>query len=140
MRIWISRFALEGVKDPGNYLFVIAKNRTLDYLRKEKMDFSMRKEFSAQAPNFDESSEDRLIFNENRRIVEEAIDALPQQQKAIYLLSRHEGLTREQIASQMNISVHTVKNHLTDAIKNIKKYLLSKDIMVLVFFTAGILK
>ena len=54
--------------------------------------------------------------------IEEAIRGLPAQQK-IYSLIREQYLTYDQIAEQLNLSSNAVRNHISVALDNIRKYL-----------------
>lgn len=55
-------------------------------------------------------------------MLESLIKQLPPQQRIVYKLSRLQGLSRQQIASQLHISPHTVKNHLQQATRFINAY------------------
>jgi RNA polymerase sigma-70 factor (ECF subfamily) len=61
-----------------------------------------------------------VIASESDRLIMEAIEKLPAQQKQIFAMSRWEGLSREEIPARLQISSNTVKNHLYQAIKFIK--------------------
>lgn len=50
----------------------------------------------------------------------------------IFILSRMEGLKHEEIAQQLDISVHTVQNHISSAIRKLKNEL--KDYLPLFLF------
>lgn len=56
-------------------------------------------------------------------MLKDGIAMLPKKCGKIFHLSRHEQLTNKEIALQLNISVKTVENQITIAIKKIKKYL-----------------
>lgn len=49
------------------------------------------------------------------------IDSLPRKRREIFLLSRVEGLTSAQIASELSISPRTVEKHIELALKQLKK-------------------
>jgi RNA polymerase sigma-70 factor (ECF subfamily) len=57
------------------------------------------------------------------RLAGEAISLLPRQRQQIYRLSREAGLKPAAIAEQLSLSVHTVKNALVSALKQIREYL-----------------
>ena len=50
-----------------------------------------------------------------------AIDLLPEQCKKVFQLSRFEELKQQEIADKLGISIKTVKNHITHALKQISK-------------------
>ena len=140
MRIWISRFALDKVEKPENYIFIIARNRAMDHFRKQTKERSFIKEYSAEPHFSDNDTEEAVLFHESRRLIEEAVATLPDQQKAVYTLSHKEGLTREQIADNMGISPNTVKNHLAAAIKSIREFLEKKNNLPIITLIISALK
>ena len=52
------------------------------------------------------------------------VGRMPKKRKAIYEMSRREGLSNDEIAIRMGISKKTVENHLNLALKEIRKTLL----------------
>jgi RNA polymerase sigma-70 factor (ECF subfamily) len=139
MRLWISRATLTEVDNPNSYLFVAARNRSLDHLRRRKnervMIQSMERRMGDGAIN---NTEEEVLYNETNRMLQEAVRLLPEQQRAVYRLSRLEGLSREEIAERLNISPNTVKNHLSSAIKTVKTYLEEHKAMIILFILYGI--
>ncbi|HLZ88804.1 MAG TPA: sigma-70 family RNA polymerase sigma factor, partial [Puia sp.] len=67
--------------------------------------------------------EDRLLTRENELRLQQALDQLPPRQKLIFTLSRHQGMKHEEIADHLNISRHTVKTHLVQALKTLRQLL-----------------
>ena len=73
----------------------------------------MKRNMGQQSEAIDSNPiEDVLFAKEDREMLESVINQLPPQQRIVYKLSRQQGLSRQQIASQLHISPHTVKNHL----------------------------
>ncbi|MNL58133.1 RNA polymerase sigma factor [compost metagenome] len=66
-----------------------------------------------------------LEFTEIRSVIKGAVQQLPQQRQTIYLLSREEGLSPIEIAKKLNISINTVYNTLTTALKLIRQALVN---------------
>ena len=52
-----------------------------------------------------------------------AIDQLPDQCRKVFMMSRFEQLKQQEIADQLNISIKTVKNHITRALKDLYEVL-----------------
>jgi RNA polymerase sigma-70 factor (ECF subfamily) len=62
---------------------------------------------------------------------------LPPQQQKVYLLSREEGLTHQQIATQIGIATETVKKHMMAALRSVRIFVRNHYeliISLLVFF------
>jgi RNA polymerase sigma-70 factor (ECF subfamily) len=56
-------------------------------------------------------------------LIDKAVQQLPDQQRAVFELSRNEGLDYTTIAAQLGISRSTVKNHMTKALQSLRQYL-----------------
>ncbi|QEC78519.1 RNA polymerase sigma-70 factor [Mucilaginibacter ginsenosidivorax] len=122
VQLWMNRHLLEEVKHPTSYLFNIATNKTLDYLKKIANNAKLMDKIAYRSTELTNDTEERVIFRESAAIIEMAVSALPEQRKLIYHLSRNEGLTHEQIAERLNISRNTVKNQLVTALKSIRMF------------------
>jgi RNA polymerase sigma-70 factor (ECF subfamily) len=67
--------------------------------------------------------EERLLTRENEVRLQRALDQLPPRQRLIFTLSRHQGMKHEEIATHLQISRHTVKTHLVQALKTLRRAL-----------------
>jgi len=120
LKIWLNRKGLQPIENPGNYLFVVAKNHALHYLEKPAV-----KRQPLEALSFPDKStpEDQLLLKESLALIAAAVRELPDQQRLVFQLSSQQGLSRDEIASRLNVSPHTVKNHLGSARKSIQQYM-----------------
>jgi RNA polymerase sigma factor (sigma-70 family) len=66
--------------------------------------------------------EDLLICKQKRALIADVIRDLPPQQQEAYRLSRDKGMSYEQIAAEMNLSVNTIKVHISLALKNLRAF------------------
>lgn len=78
-----------------------------------------------------------LLLKELDEQLKDAIDSLPEPCRRVYLMSRNEGMTYEQIAKAMGISVNTVKYHIKHAIKDLSSQL-SKYLLFFLLFNSNI--
>lgn len=76
----------------------------------------MRKEASISGQPIDEA----VMYKQLQEKLQQAIDRLSPQQKLVYTLGRIEGLKHEEIAARLNLSLNTVRNHMTEALRNIR--------------------
>jgi len=124
LKLWINREDLARIDSPEHYIFVIARNKAVDYLRKAALDSRMRQRLWESISESRESTEAEIFADDSARLINEAIYKLSFQKQVVFKLSRMEGLTHDQIASQLNISKNTVKNHIVASLKFIKNYLI----------------
>ena len=121
--LWIKRVQVAAATNPEGYLFAMLHNSIYAHFRKLALEKAMKKKIGQQSEDIDSSPiEDILFAKEDREMFEVVINQLPSQQRIVYKLSRQQGLSRQQIASQLHISPHTVKNHLQQAIRFIGDY------------------
>ncbi len=108
---------------PNYYLFRIAKNLTINYLtrREETEHYDIEDESTNMSYSFNPEEEYSAYFFEND--IQKAIQSLPNKCRAIFILSRFNNLTYQEIADTLELSLQTVKNQINKAIAILRKKL-----------------
>src|SRR5690606_16473059 len=104
LKLWLCRDLLGAVNDPDRYIFTIAKNKTLNYLRKAANNRKMLQELQHAMQPHSNNAEERVVSAEYDRLLQEALTLLSPQRRLVYNLSRSQGLNHEQIAGQLKLS------------------------------------
>ncbi|WP_018626198.1 RNA polymerase sigma-70 factor [Niabella aurantiaca] len=131
LKLWMNRSTLETVNNIDAYLFVLAKNHALNYLRKLARELKQQEKWKKD-PSAAPAADD-LPENAYYRQLDEAIDQLPPQQKKVYLLSRHQRLKYAEIAQELNLSRETVKSYLRIATASITAYMTQNSDVIVLF-------
>lgn len=136
LRLWTSRAQLPDIERFDNYIFMIARNRTLDHLRKVALQQRLIDQVWANISEISSSEEpaQQLDARESKQLVHQALEALSPQKQTVFQLSRHQGLSHEEIARQLGLSKSRVKNLLVETLKHIRVYL-ARHAVILVLFS-----
>lgn len=116
----IDRYQERG-KEPLSYFFTVARNTVIDYLRK-KQDLNLYENVEVEEEGKDDP-ENFAEENEQRRIVNEAIQTLNEDQKEVILLKFMAGLSNSEIANQIGKSQDAVRQIQHRALKVLKEKL-----------------
>lgn len=126
VKLWEIKSQLRPETNISAYLYAMVRNSSISFLKqaivkKKYVDYSMQK-YQRYMLNYyaliDESSE-KLIYKELENKIHEIIEQLPKKCKTVFELSRYQELKHKEIASKLNISVKTVENHISEALKRI---------------------
>lgn len=139
LKLWLCRDMLDRIDNLEHYIFTIARNKTLNHLRKAATDSRLMDELQQKMLPPANNVEENSVMNEAERLVHEAIDLLSPRRRLVYQLSRNQGLNHEQIATQLQLSNNTVKNHLVEALAFIRSYLQRHGALSLFLFISFIL-
>lgn len=101
------------------YLYRAVINRSINALNKKKREMQNQKELTYLQQDTYEQKE--IEVNELKVKLYRAIDALPEQCKRVFLMSRFDNMKQQEIADELGISIKTVKNHITHALKQLSK-------------------
>ena len=104
------------------YLKRAAINKTLNHIRSQKM------KFDDEAPQHDLkskqiSSQIKLEADELQEVINQAISELPERCRIVFSLSRFEELSYQEIANSLEISIKTVENQISKALKILREKL-----------------
>ena len=119
VKLWLNRFSLQPGLSLKNYLCVLSRNESINFLRsgKEHNMSLVQNDSYAQNPTI----EDWLSFSETNNMIRTQIDALPPQRRAVFMMSRYEHMSNMEIAVKLNLSVRTVEKHIELAIKDLRQ-------------------
>lgn len=123
VRLWEKRDKIKVDKNFSAYILTITKNLILDGLKKAAHDKTVQQKIYDNMQALQTIFVDQLIEKELTRLHQQAVDRLSPQKKIVFLLSREEELSYEEIAEKLGISKNTVRNQMSDALKSIREYL-----------------
>lgn len=123
LRLWVNRSELVKVNEPASWIFRIAANVSITWLRKQSNRQRLLKEVELTESTSPNSITDKLETKELNLIINTAVNALPERRQQIYRLSREQGLNHQQIAEQLNLSTITVANQIGISLKFIRQFI-----------------
>lgn len=133
LKIWNGRPILTEIDNFEAFLFQVAKNKGLDFLRRVQRNKLQQTELwkRLQATACVESADEKVLLADITDTVKQAVEQLSPQRKIVYQLSREQGFTYEQIGKQLHLSTHTVRNHLAASLQIIRSHLQADSVVML---------
>ena len=122
MKIWINRESLEAIRSFPAYIFTLTKNHTFNTLKRIAIEEAAKNTLGKKMNVANYETEDAVNYNESQRLLNQAINNLPPQQKLVYSMCQQEGLKYEEVAQRLKISRLTVKTHMQQALRSIKSH------------------
>jgi len=128
LRLWERQDNNYLIENMNAYLFRLVKNKCLDHLRHKisaekcnrRVQDSFEIEMNLKIQSLDRFDDSYLLENKIEEILSDAINGLPPKCREIFLSSRIEGLKYREISERFNISVNTVENQMSIALKKLR--------------------
>jgi RNA polymerase sigma factor (sigma-70 family) len=111
LKLWRSRSAA-AIRSPKSLLFAIARNATLDLLRRRKVFVAETITENTTLPVLEDSPGvvDLVSRQQELALLEEAVHTLPERCQLVFLLRKIQGLSQREIATRLGISENTVES------------------------------
>lgn len=120
IKIWKKRKSLHTITNLKFYLFTSTRNTALNYLKKQKgRQNLLPDDYWVELNSVFFDPEQLMITAEMIRKIHEAVQSLPARCRLIFKLIKEEGLKYREVAELLNLSVKTVENQMTLALKKI---------------------
>jgi RNA polymerase sigma-19 factor, ECF subfamily len=120
IKIWQKRQQLDKIENLPYYLFTAVKNHAINELQKQKKNLSLAlDEVTVQFRSLYYDPEQKLITSEIIRLIQLSISQLPPRCQLIFKLIKEDGLKYKEVAELLHLSVKTIENQMTLAIKKI---------------------
>ena len=136
LKIWITRDAIDENKNFKSFLLTITKNLSLNILNKATTDLNFRNKIYENLETQRSTTNEYILNKEYDQLKKNAIDALPAGRKKVFLLSREEGKSYQEISEELNISINTVKTQIKKALEGIREYFSKNtdiDLIIIIF-------
>jgi RNA polymerase sigma-19 factor, ECF subfamily len=124
IRLWRKMGSYDEIENIDFYTFRIARNECMRYFKKAAVETHMLQELQKRMTAENNNVSEYINFKETEGLLDKAIASLSPQRQKVYLLSRRQGMRIEEIATEMQISYNTVRNHLVEALRQIRHYYL----------------
>lgn len=133
VKLWAVRETLTRIDSPADYLYRMSANRVHDYLRKQERAIKLQYYLDCNSRDLTNNTQEKLDLRFSQQLFSEAVQLLPPQRALIFRLRHEEGLGYDEIATRLNLSRNTVRNHLGLALKQMREYLIRHGIVLLLF-------
>jgi RNA polymerase sigma-70 factor (family 1) len=118
--LWKNREKLPDIENIKVYALVIAKNLSLNILKKQSKQATISiDDVDIEVVLENHNPEQVLINGELKKSLEQAIQTLPPKCKLVFKLVKEEGFSYSETADILNISVKTVDAHLVTAVRKL---------------------
>ena len=133
IKLWQMRDSGAIKDNVRGYLFAMTRNSIMNYVRDKNRLLQRNYRLSQE---ISEEEQDIWVMADKQDLISEmkkAIDGLPPQQKRVANL-RCEGLSNQEIASRLHLSLNTVNSHYTKGLKALRTALSALMSLTLIYF------
>lgn len=134
LKVWENRFRINEFLSFKSFLFSVAYRETISWLRKENSEKRRVDGYAQLVGSLTNETEWSVEFSSMELIANRLIEEMPEKRREIFRLSREHGYSNKEIADMLNISVKTVENQMTSALKYLREKLGRHDILGLLFY------
>jgi len=123
MKLWVNRSVCNQIESAEAYILSIAKNTTIDWLRKLSRQTTLVVDLATQVAECGNEAENKFSLESLEILIADALSQLSSQKQQVFQLSKIVGFSHDEIADELHLSKSTVKNHLSETLKHIRKHI-----------------
>ncbi len=131
INLWEHRKSLRDDLPVKSYIYRSAVNYIYNQLKKRAIHAKFVDSELIKGEIHSNLTYEQVLFNDMERSINSIIDTLPLQQKRIFMLSRYENLSHQEIAEKLDLSVRTVENQVFRVLKIIRSRLQTENIVLI---------
>lgn len=125
LKVWDSREMLDCELSFSSLLFTMTRNRVYNEIKHIAVSDRASEKFVREnkyRPTAADLSSRGMEEEDYIRILEQAVARLSNRQREVFILSRNRNLSQKEIAEQLGLSVYTVQEYISGALRSIKTY------------------
>lgn len=119
MKVWEKREAVPEGSNVKALTYRIAHNLSINYIRDHKKFCDEEELQTVESENSDADNDIKAA--ELEAAVIDTINHMPEKSKKVFLMSRYDQLSNNDIAGKLGVSIKTVEAHITTALKLLRK-------------------
>lgn len=130
IKLWLMRAALPDITSLRFYLYRMSLNQTINFIKKNRCSAGS---LLADIP-YDQMVEEGIDMKEKEAFIASVVGRMPEQRRKVFIMSRLEHRSNDEIASILKIKKKTVENHLNLALKELRTALPASLFLFITFF------
>ncbi|HTI06990.1 MAG TPA: RNA polymerase sigma-70 factor [Puia sp.] len=123
--LWVKREQIEVRQSLGAYLNGILDHKIIDYYRQACTHLRHIDHLIEMLDQPEISPIDKMAYKEQESALHAYISGLSEKMRAIFILSRYERLSTDEISQKLSLSNQTVRNQISKALKILREKLAS---------------
>lgn len=129
MKFWKRKENFENLQNIKSFLYTTARNACFDLLRSKKNFHKHQLDYFLLQPDDENATLDEIKSEVFKKILKQA-ESLPPQCKRIFQLSYLDELKNTEIAEKLGITLQTVKNRKSEALKLLKLVMTKQELQL----------
>lgn len=123
VKLWDHPELWEAIVNADSYIFTMARNRIFNLLKHKQIESAYQEQVSQEDMHvmFGADTYDKIYAEELSLLIKMTIRQMPEQRRKVFLMSRQEGMSNQDIADKLQLSIRTVERHIYLALQEIKK-------------------
>ncbi|RKD90236.1 RNA polymerase sigma factor [Mangrovibacterium diazotrophicum] len=134
LKVWEKRPEINEYLSFKSFLFSITYSETISWLRKDTAEKRKMSRWGENSSFESEETTHTVEFNNIESLANGIIDELPEKRKEIFKLSREQGYSYKEIAQKLGLSVKTVENQVSAALRTIREKLGEDKIISILYY------
>ena len=132
VKLWDNPEIWEGKDTWNSYIYTMVRNYIYNFLKHKSVENNYQEQLAEDdSPSYEADIHEQLYAKEIELLIKLTLDNMPEQRKKIFVLSRQKGMSNQEIADNLHLSVRTVERHIYLALQDLKKIIL---IAIILYF------
>lgn len=131
LKLWDNRAQINPDQPFKTFLYTIAKRHLLNLLKRVQHEAAILEEIKKYALPTEHTTDLQLDYSESNEILNEAVEKLPTQCKAVFIRCKIQGMAYKEVAAELGITEGTVQAHMVKALRIIREYITFKNAVLL---------
>ncbi|MBQ0077142.1 MAG: RNA polymerase sigma-70 factor [Bacteroidales bacterium] len=123
IKLWNHRDTIVSCSSLDAYVFRVSRNAVNDFMRHKSRLRKYKSDIDYESlPHTEDrkSADSGIIASELSSITESVVKDMPEKRREVYILSRNQGKSNEEIARMLGLSKRTVEKHIQLALHSIR--------------------
>jgi len=138
VQLWSNRKKIRESSSLKNYFFVSVRNRAFNFLKRQQIRENVLQELKQMVETDLLYSPDLFVVSELQEQIKRAYKKLPERTREIFLLSRIDGYSNDEIAKQLNLSKRTVETQISRALRILRNELKEFIFLLIILGSRGL--
>lgn len=135
--LWDKRHEIAINDSFRSYILACVRNRCLNVIRRKRIKLDFEESMMRDECSNHDDIEELYSVSELEHRIKRVLNALPDNQRTAFMMSRYQNKTYQQIAEEMNVSIKSIEVYIGKALRSMRNEL--KEYLSLIIFLLPII-